>query len=142
MPTLTPLAYDSFPAGRLGVALLAFRLFVGIAFVLHGMGRIRDVPGFAAMYHLSHRLALAAKLTQIVGGVLLVVGFLTPLAGLSIAATMVKAVLFLRQKNEPFINPTGHSWEGAAFYLMAGVVIALLGPGRYSIDAVLFAGIT
>jgi putative oxidoreductase len=139
MQTLLTLAYDSFPSGRAGVALLAFRLFVGVAFILHGLGRIRDLPGFAALYHISYGQALAAKLTQIVGGACLIVGFLTPVAGLGIAATMVVATRILRQKGESFINPSGHSWEGCAFYVLAGIVIALLGPGRFSIDALVFA---
>lgn len=139
MQTLLAVAYDSFPAGRAGVALLALRLFVGVAFVLHGLGRIGDLPGFAAMYGISRGQSLAAKLTQIIGGVFLIIGFLTPVAGLGIAATMVVATLILRHKGERFINPTGHCWENSAFYVLAGVVIALLGPGRFSIDALLFA---
>jgi len=141
MRTLFSLAFDGFPSGRAGVALFALRAFVGVAFVLHGLGRIRDLPGFAAMYGLSWTLALAAKLTQIIGGVCLVVGFLTPAAGVSIAATMVAATVILRHKGEPFINPNGHSWENSAFYVLAGLVVALLGPGRYSIDAFLFGAL-
>ncbi len=140
MQTLIDLAYDSFPAGRAGAALLVLRLFVGVAFILHGMGRIRDLTGFAALYHISWGQALAAKLTQIIGGVFLIAGFLAPVAGLGIATTMAVATVILRRKGEPFINPAGHSWENSAFYVLAGIVIALLGPGRFSIDALIFAG--
>jgi putative oxidoreductase len=139
MQSLVTVAYASFPSGRAGIALLALRLFVGVAFILHGLGRIRDLPGFAAVYHISWGQALAAKLTQIIGGVCLIVGVLTPVAGLGIAATMVVATRILLEKGEAFINPSGHSWEGCAFYVVAGGVIALLGPGRYSVDALLFA---
>lgn len=138
MDTLISLAYESFPQGRAGIALLAFRVFIGVAFVLHGLGRIRDLPGFAAIYHISYGMALAAKLTQIIGGGLLVVGFLTPAAALGIATTMAVATRILIRKGERFINPAGHSWEGCAFYTLAGIIIALLGPGRYSVDAFLF----
>jgi len=138
MDTVLTLAYDSFPPGRFGLALLAMRVFVGIAFVFHGLGRIHDLRGFAADYHISLGLARAAKFTQIGGGILLVAGLLTPLAAIGIATTMVVATRILIVKGESFINPKGHSWEGCAFYVLAGVVIALLGPGRYSIDALLF----
>ncbi len=140
MHTLTHLAFDSFPAGRAGVALLALRAFVGVAFILHGLGRIRDLPGFAATYHISYVQALAAKLIQLIGGACLIVGFLTPVAGLGIAATMVVATRILLRKGETFINPVGHSWENSSFYVLAGIVIALLGPGGFSIDALLFSG--
>jgi putative oxidoreductase len=139
MQTLLSLVYESFPSGRAGVALLALRLFVGVAFILHGLGRIRDLAGFAAVYHITVGQAIAAKVVQIGGGAFLIVGFLTPAAGIGIAATMVVALRILMQKGEAFINPNGHSWEGCAFYVLAGVVIALLGPGQFSIDALVFA---
>jgi uncharacterized membrane protein YphA (DoxX/SURF4 family) len=63
---------------------------------------------------------------------------LTPLAALGIAGTMVPATMFLIQRGEPFINPAGHSWENSAFYLIAGICLALSGAGRWSVDAWLF----
>jgi uncharacterized membrane protein YphA (DoxX/SURF4 family) len=77
-------------------------------------------------------------LTQLIGGVLLILGALTPLAALGIAGTMIPATIFLIQRGEPFINPAGHSWENSAFYLMAGICLALSGAGRWSADAWLF----
>jgi len=138
METTLGLAFDTFPLNRPGIALLVFRVFVGIAFILHGSDKLKDVAAFAAHYHLSSWIARAAALTQVIGGALLVVGFLTPVAALGIAVTMAVATLLLIQKGEPYIDPRGHSWEGAAFYLMAGIVLALLGPGGYSIDARVF----
>ncbi|MEW5984594.1 MAG: DoxX family protein [Acidobacteriota bacterium] len=137
MDVLVDMAYGSFPAGRAGLALLAFRAFVGGAFILHGLGRIHDLRGFAADHHISWGMGLAAKLTQLAGGAMLVLGLLTPLAAIGISTTMVVAAGILVRKGERFINPGGHSWEGCAFYALAGIVIALLGPGRYSIDALL-----
>jgi uncharacterized membrane protein YphA (DoxX/SURF4 family) len=52
---------------------------------------------------------------------------------------MLTAIVFLIQRGEPFINPAGHSWENSAFYLTAGVCLALSGAGRWSLDARLFA---
>jgi putative oxidoreductase len=77
-------------------------------------------------------------LTQLGGGILLVVGALTPLAALGIAGTMLTATIFLIDRGEPFINPVGHSWENSAFYLTASICLALSGAGPWSLDAWLF----
>ncbi|HEY3137652.1 MAG TPA: DoxX family protein [Blastocatellia bacterium] len=60
------------------------------------------------------------------------------LAALGIAGTMFTATVFLTNRGEPFINPDGHSWEDSAFYLMAGICLALCGAGSWSLDAWLF----
>ena len=130
--------FEKFYSGRTGFGLLILRLFVGAAFVLHGSGKLNDIAGFSAEYHVPYLMGAAAMLTQLIGGVLLIVGFLTPLAALGITSTVAVAAAFLIQKGEPFINPNGHSWENAAFYTAAGICLALLGAGRYSLDWLFF----
>ena len=130
--------FDKFYAGRTGIGLLILRLFVGAAFVLHGSGKLNDVAGFSAEYHVPYFMGAAAMLTQLLGGIFLIAGFLTPVAALGIASTVAVAAFMLVQKGEPFINPNGHSWENAAFYTAAGICLALLGAGRYSLDWLLF----
>jgi putative oxidoreductase len=123
---------------RVGAALLLLRLFVGIAFIQHGSGKLMHPAEFAAEFGIPVWLGLATMLTQLSGGILLILGALTPLAALGIAGTMVPATIFLIQRGEPFINPSGHSWENTAFYLMAGICLALSGAGPWSLDAWLF----
>ena len=106
---------------RVGAALLLLRLFVGIAFIQHGTGKLMDPSEFAGEFGIPVWLALATMLIQLIGGILLIVGALTPLAALGIAGTMFTATVFLIHRGEPFINPAGHSWENSAFYLMAGI---------------------
>lgn len=80
---------------------------------------------FAAEFGIPVWLALATMLTQLGGGILLILGALTPLAALGIAGTMLTATRFLINRGEHFINPIGHSWENSAFYLMASICLAL-----------------
>lgn len=127
--------FPSFSGGRAGAALLSLRAFVGVAFLFHGYGKVADIPAFAAEFGMPLPVAAAAAYTQFVGGLLLILGALTPLAGLSIAATMAVATFELVARGEPFVNPHGHSWEAAAFYLVAASAVTLLGPGRFSLDA-------
>lgn len=84
-------------------------------------------------------LALITMLTQLIGVILLILGALTLLAALGIAGTMITATIFLINHGEPFINPAGHSGENSAFYLIAGVCLALSGAGPWSLDAWLFS---
>ena len=42
-------------------------------------------------------------------------------------------------RGERFVDPGGHSWEAAAFYLVANVVLVLTGAGRWSVDAILWS---
>lgn len=123
---------------RIGAALLLLRVFVGIAFIQHGSGKLMHPAEFAAEFGIPVWLGLATMLTQFVGGILLILGALSPLAALGIAGTMITATIFLIQRGEPFINPAGHSWENSAFYLTAGICLALSGAGPWSLDAWLF----
>jgi putative oxidoreductase len=132
---LRALIFPAVSNRRLGAALLLLRLFVGIAFILHGSDKLLHPSEFAAEFAIPVWLALATMLTQLVGGILLILGALNPLAALGIAGTMVTATVFLIQRGEPFINPAGHSWENSALYLTAGICLALSGAGPWSLDA-------
>ena len=125
---------------RLALALFILRCFVGIAFIQHGSGKLMHPSEFAAEFGIPVWLGLATMLTQFIGGILLILGALTPLASLGIAGTMITATIFLIQRGEPFINPAGHSWENSAFYLTATICLALSGAGPWSLDAWLFGG--
>jgi putative oxidoreductase len=123
---------------RVGLAILLLRLFVGIAFIQHGSGKLLHPSEFVAEFGIPVWLGLAAMLIQLIGGILLIIGALTPLGALGIAGTMIPATFFLLQRGEPFINPGGHSWENSAFYTIAGICLALTGAGPCSVDAWLF----
>lgn len=121
--------------------LLVLRLVVGAAFILHGWGKIKapthwmpaeaPVPGV---------MQAAAAVSEFGGGIALVLGLLTPLACLGLAATMGFAITMVHMKmGHPFVDPNGGpSYELAAAYLAAVILLILTGPGRFSLDAVLF----
>jgi putative oxidoreductase len=130
--------FPTVPNARIALALLILRLFVGIAFIQHGSGKLTHPSEFAAEFGIPVWLGLATMLTQVIGGILLILGPLTPLASVGIAGTMITATIFLISRGEPFINPVGHSWENSAFCLTAGLCLALSGAGPWSVDAWLF----
>ena len=123
---------------RLDLALLMLRVFVGVAFWFHGSGKVVDLTAFAAEFQIPPTLAAAAAYTQVAGAWLLIAGLLTPAAGFGLATTMAVAVAELIARGESFVDPGGHSWEAPALYLVANALLILAGPGRWSLDAVLF----
>ncbi|MBY0504486.1 MAG: DoxX family protein [Bryobacteraceae bacterium] len=129
--------YPDPPGGSAGMAMLLLRCFVGVAFLFHGGGKTGELENFAREFDVPFALAAAAAYAQLLGAVILIVGIVTPMGSLLIASTMLVAVSKLIQRGEVFVNPSGHSWEAPAFYLVAAVVILLLGPGRYSLDGYL-----
>lgn len=120
------------------LGLLLLRLVVGTAFILHGWPKIQKptswmgdaVPGV---------LQLAAAVSEFGGGIALLVGFLTPLATLGIAATMTGALLLSHfPKGQPFVGGgPGGSFELPLVYLALMIALLAIGPGRYSLDALL-----
>lgn len=136
------LLYPTFWSGRPGVALLALRLVFGAAFILHGAGKIAQpfswmgaeapVPGFMQ--------ALAA-LAEFGGGIAMVLGLLTPLAALGILGVMSVALFMVHiPAGQDFVSsdPSKPGYEIAAVYWAVALLYLLVGPGAYSVDALLF----
>ena len=129
---------------RESLGLLILRVVVGAAFVLHGWPKIQNafawmgpnatVPGFMQ--------ALAAT-AEFGGGIALILGVLTPIAAIGLTATMAGALYMVHlPAGHPFVpaKPGDPSYELAAVYLAAAVALLLTGPGRFSLDALLFRG--
>ena len=124
------------------LGLLLLRVMVGVVMLAHGInhvflgGKIAGVTRwFASMgmrpaaFH-----AWLASLVEIVGGAMLIVGFLTPLAAAATLGVMTVAFIINHRKNGFFIFRPG---EGYEYVLTLGVVslaIAMLGAGEWSVD--------
>jgi len=127
--------------GRIGsVGLLLLRLVMGAAFVLHGWPKIQDPFGWMGPEAPFPGILIAlAAVAEFGGGLALIVGLLTRLASLGIISTMIVAIGMVHvPKGDPFVSQGGASWELAAVYLACAILFLLLGPGRISLDAVLF----
>jgi putative oxidoreductase len=122
-------------------ALLLLRIFAGVAFMLHGWGKIQNpmgwmppsapVPGF---------LQLLAAFAEFGGGLAWILGLLTPLASLGLAITMfVASLMHIAVLKDPIINMTGgSSAEPALGYLFIALVLMFVGPGKFSVDRKIF----
>jgi putative oxidoreductase len=127
------------------VALLVFRVTVGIVFAAHGLNHIFGggrIPGTGRWFEsLGMRPGVVhawlASITEVAGGVLLVLGLLTPLAGAAVVGVMLVAWITNHRGNGFFIFRPGEGWEYVMTLTMTGLVLAMLGPGRFSLDRVL-----
>ncbi|QIX25218.1 DoxX family protein [Nocardioides sp. JQ2195] len=115
------------------------RLVIGALFIAHGWQKISEfgMEGTASSFDmmgvpLPEAAAYAAAAIEVGGGVLLVLGLLTPVASLLLVVDMVGAFWFAHREAGPFVADGG--WELVAALGAAALVIGLVGPGRFSLD--------
>ena len=127
----------------LGIALFVLRLVLGIIFVAHGAQKLFGSFGGPGMSRFRGALeqmgvkpawlmAILAALAEFGGGILVILGFLTPLAALALIAVMIVAIVTVHLKNGFFAANGGYEFNLA----LAGMALTLLvvGGGAYSID--------
>ena len=79
--------------------------------------------------------ALLGSLGEFAGGLLLVIGFLSPLGAIAIFASMLMAVLKFHWAKG--LWATNGGFEYPLVLMLLGLVLGLVGPGSYSLDALL-----
>ena len=124
-------------------ALLVLRVVVGIAFILHGWGKIQHPTNWmppGGPIALSPILQLLAAVSEFGGGILLTIGLFTPIAALAIGTTMAVAVYFHAVVfKDPFVSMTGGgAFELPLVYFSIMLLILFAGPGKISTDYKLF----
>jgi putative oxidoreductase len=127
---------------RYGLAIL--RVVLGIATLFHGWSKLSGGVGNVAGFFggvlgipAPGLMAWVVTIVELVGGILLVVGFLSQIAGILIALDMLGAILFaFLLRGAPFIENGAITWEKEAVFAAAALCIALAGPGAWSVDDV------
>ena len=129
------------------LGLLLIRLVIGLLFVGHGAQKLfgwfggyglKGTAGWLESMNMKPGIlmALMAGLSEFIGGLLFVLGLLTPLAGLLIAATMFMAIVKVHGANGLWSTSNGYEYNLSIIAVVIG--LALIGPGKYAIDAFLF----
>ena len=116
---------------NLGLALL--RILTSAMLLTHGIPKLQKL--FSGNFEFADPIGIGATpsffLTSIAEGIcpiLIIIGFKTRWAAVPPAVVMIVAAVFYHA-SDPFAAK-----EKALLFLLAFVVIILLGPGKYSID--------
>jgi putative oxidoreductase len=130
----------------LPLAPVGLRLALGVVFIAHGLDKLFGTFGgggleattqqFAELgLQPAHLQALAAGITEALGGVFVALGLLTRLGGLMLVSTMVVAIATVHLSGGLFARDGGFEYPlvilGGALYL------TLAGGGKFSLDALL-----
>jgi putative oxidoreductase len=127
-----------YQSGAPATGLLIVRFVFGLGLVLHGLPKIQNPTSWMGPNGMPGILQLAAAVSEFFGGLALMFGLLTPLAALGVGITMGVAIL-TAHAGDPFISATGgRSFELAALYLSSALGLMFVGPGAFSLDALLF----
>jgi putative oxidoreductase len=126
----------------LNLALLVLRCGVGAVMLAHGInhiaggGRIEGTARWFASLGMRPGIVHAwlASVTEVVGGVALLLGLLTPLGGAAVVGIMAVAFVTNHRGNGFFIFRPGEGWEYVMTLAITGLVLAVAGPGEWSLD--------
>lgn len=131
----------------LDIGLFIIRLIIGVLFIGHGAQKLfgwfgghglKGTAGWLESMNMKPAMLMAvmAGLSELVGGILFVLGLLTPLAGLLIAGTMVVAIAKVHGANGLWSTANGYEYN--LTILAVAIGIALAGPGQFALDAIIF----
>ena len=139
--------FPSFADGAIAWILLGLRLIWGIILLNYSYPMIQkpftwmNRPGkppsrFPPLLQLLGAIAIFG------GGLAIITGFLTPLAGLGLAGAMLIACALHLVHGVPFAKPSpvapGPSYDDSLLYLAISLVFVFLGSGTLSLDYLLF----
>ena len=140
--TLVPFSVDH--------ALLLIRIVTGLLFAGHGAQKlfgsfggpgIRGFAGWLGSLGVPAPVGFAwfVALCEFVGGLLFVLGLVSPVAALALTGVMLGAILLLHWAKGMWASSGG--FEYPLMLLANAVAVGLAGPGRYAIDSVYGIGL-
>lgn len=119
------------------LGLFIVRVLTGFIFLLHGFskfqGGIGGTMGFFQSMGLPGFLAPVVAIIEILGGLLLILGLLTRIAGAALTVIMI-GVLLTAKAGQPFMMGTEFDY----LILFTSLQLALTGSALLSVDSLLF----
>jgi putative oxidoreductase len=127
--------------------ILILRVAIGIVMFAHGSQKVLGIWGgkgldttvtmMSGMLGIPPFLVYLSAFTEFLGGLGLLLGVLTRFFGIAVIINMLVAVLAVHLKNG-FFAPMGFEYPGTLACIALAITIA--GPGRYSLDHIIFSG--
>src|SRR5262245_30229179 len=123
-------------------SLLVVRVVVGVIFAAHGSQKVLGAfggPGLAKMAEMMGPIGYLVSIGEFLGGLGLIVGFLTRFSAASLIVIMIGAIKMVHGKNgfflghgpESTLSTSGFEYNLALIGLLLPILIA--GPGRHAI---------
>ncbi|PIT93235.1 MAG: hypothetical protein COU06_01065 [Candidatus Harrisonbacteria bacterium CG10_big_fil_rev_8_21_14_0_10_38_8] len=116
-------------------AVLVLRLAVGAIFIVHGYSKIKNFKASLKWFHSEGFKpgwfwGSIVTITELVGGVFILIGFLTHFATIALAINMVVATIFNIYKKNPFVP----GYELDILLLASLILLSTIGTGALSLD--------
>lgn len=123
---------------NIDLAALLLRLTVGILFLAHAGLKVFvfTLPGTVAFFEslgLPGFMAYAAIAVETIGGLALIFGFYSRYFSIPLILVLAGAVATVHAKAGFFFTNEGGGWEYLALWIVALIVIILLGDGAYAV---------
>ena len=121
------------------IGKLVLRLALGIVVLLHGiaklMGGVAGITGMVEAAGLPGVLGYAVLIGEVLGPILLILGYYARIGALLIALNMIVAIALAHMGDLLRLNETG-GWaiELQAMLLFGAIAAMLLGPGKPAIN--------
>lgn len=121
---------------------LIFRLGFGVLFLMHGIhklmnldGSMQGIGGMLVNSGLPSELAYGALVGEVLGPILIIIGWYARVGAVLTLITMAFAI-YLVHSHELLLLTQQGGWqlELQGMFVLAGILIALSGPGRISIN--------
>jgi putative oxidoreductase len=118
---------------------LLLRLAVGGLLIFHGIAKVRNGVGWMAGplsgLGLPAFVAYGAYVGEVIAPIFLILGKWARIAGLVIAFNMMSAIV-IALRDKVFTLNMGGGWaiELELLFLLGGVIVFLLGSGKYSLS--------
>lgn len=127
---------------QLNLGLLVLRVVFGLFLAYHGYNKIfggNGLTGTAAWFggiglRWPMWQARIAATTEIGAGLLFAAGLFTPLAAAGMVGVMMVAIVVAHWKVGFFVFKPNQGWEYCASIAVVALVVALVGPGEWSLD--------
>ena len=125
--------------GQHDLGKLVLRLTLGMLILLHGIAKLQGglapIEGMLQAHGLPAFLAYGAYIGEVLAPLMVIVGFHARIGAALMAINMLFAIALAHMGQLSQLNETG-GWaiELQAMFLASAVAVALIGPGRFSVN--------
>jgi putative oxidoreductase len=124
---------------KIDVTMAILRGSVGASIAYHGINKVKSIAGTASWFKSigmkwPRQQAIIASATEIIAGVLLILGLGTSVSCIAVLALMAVAIATVHARVGYFIFLPNGGWEYCASIMAVVTAVGVTGPGSWSLD--------